>query len=151
AGGCPGPVAVFPCRLFSSGVQGKDARGGRGMDQHTSPGRLPARLALLLAVGLAVGGRCRAGGREAAPPAGPGPGMTYDYLLGQARKHFDARRRAVAALKTPEDVRRRQKELRERFLESLGGFPAKTPLNGRVVGTLRGEGFRVERVIYESR
>src|SRR5205823_14384833 len=65
--------------------------------------------------------------------------------------HFDARRQAIAALKTPDDVRRRQKELRERFVEALGGFPPRTPLKGRTVGTLKGDGFRVERVVYESR
>src|SRR5207248_6037523 len=55
------------------------------------------------------------------------------------------------ALKTPDDVRRRQKELRERFVEALGGFPPRTRLNGRTIGTLKGDGFRVERVVYESR
>jgi cephalosporin-C deacetylase-like acetyl esterase len=77
--------------------------------------------------------------------------MLYRYLLGQAGKHFEARRQAVAAVKTPADLRRRQKKLRARFLEALGGFPAKTPLNPRVVGQLPGHGFHVERVIYESR
>ncbi|HZT81961.1 MAG TPA: acetylxylan esterase, partial [Gemmataceae bacterium] len=77
--------------------------------------------------------------------------MLYTYLQGEAKKHFDARRKAVAALKTPEDVRRRQKELRQKFVAALGGFPEKTPLSARVVGTLKGDGFRVEKVIYESR
>ncbi len=80
----------------------------------------------------------------------PGPRMLYTYLVGQAQKHFDARRQTVAALATPDAVRRRQKELKERFLASLGGFPEKSPLNARVVGTI-GDGYRVERVVYESR
>jgi cephalosporin-C deacetylase-like acetyl esterase len=95
---------------------------------------------------------------QQAPPVGkPGPGgvpprkMLYTYLQAEAQKHFDARRHAVAALKTPEDVQRRQQDLKAKFVESLGGFPAKTPLNARVVGKLQGEGFHVEKVIYESR
>src|SRR5689334_638874 len=81
----------------------------------------------------------------------PPPKMLYAYLQGQARKLFDARRQAVAALKTPEDVRKRQQELKARFIEALGGLPEKTPLNPRVVGTLERDGYRVERVVYESR
>jgi dienelactone hydrolase len=77
--------------------------------------------------------------------------MLYTYLQGEARKHFDARRAAVAALKTPEALKGRQEELRGKFLASLGVFPERTPLNARVVGRERREGYRVERVLFESR
>ncbi len=77
--------------------------------------------------------------------------MLSTYLQAECLKHFDARRKAVAALKTPEDVKKRQEELRAKFVEALGGFPEKTPLNPRVVGTVKGDGFTVEKVIYESR
>jgi cephalosporin-C deacetylase-like acetyl esterase len=84
--------------------------------------------------------------------AGPQPRkMLYRYLLAQCKKHFDARRQAVAAVKTPADLARRQQELKARFVEALGGFPEKTPLNAKVVGRLPGKGFHVEKVIYESR
>jgi len=53
--------------------------------------------------------------------------MLYTFLLGEARKHFDSRRAAVAELKTAEDVTRRQLQLRNKFIESLGGFPERTP------------------------
>ena len=109
------------------------------------------RRCIILALPLALVGVLAAPAEEKKPTAEPGPRMLYDFLLREAGKQFDARRRAVAALKTPADLRHRQKELRQRFLEALGGFPAKTPLKPRVVGTLKGEGFRVERVIYESR
>lgn len=79
------------------------------------------------------------------------PRMLRAYLLAEAQKAFDARRAAVAALKTPEDVQKRQKELRVKFIEALGGFPDKTPLNARVIGTTKRDGYRVERVVYESR
>jgi cephalosporin-C deacetylase-like acetyl esterase len=77
--------------------------------------------------------------------------MLYRYLLKEAGKHFDARRQIVAALKTPADLRRRQQELRAKFVEALGGFPEKTPLNARVLGKVPAKGFHVEKVIYESR
>jgi cephalosporin-C deacetylase-like acetyl esterase len=77
--------------------------------------------------------------------------ILYTYLHAEARKLFDARRQEVAALKTPADVKRRQERLRAKFVEALGGFPEKTPLNAKTVGHLKGDGFRVEKVIYESR
>jgi cephalosporin-C deacetylase-like acetyl esterase len=77
--------------------------------------------------------------------------LLYTYLQAEAQKHFDARRAAIAALKTPEDVQRRQEELRAKFIQALGGLPEKTPLNARVVGAEQRDGYRVERVVYESR
>jgi len=77
--------------------------------------------------------------------------MLYKYLEAECAKKFEERRKAVAALKTPEDVKKRQDELRAKFIEALGGLPDKTPLNAKVVGTVKGDGFRVEKVIYESR
>jgi cephalosporin-C deacetylase-like acetyl esterase len=77
--------------------------------------------------------------------------MLRTYLLAEAQKHFDARRAAVAALKTPDDVRRRQRELRAKFIEALGGFPERTPLRPRVVGKVQSDGYRIEKVVYESR
>ncbi len=77
--------------------------------------------------------------------------MLYAYLRAEAQQHFDARRAAVAALKTPADIQRRQRELKTKFIDALGGLPARTPLNARVVGREQGDGYRLERVIYESR
>ena len=77
--------------------------------------------------------------------------MLRAYLLAEAEKHFDARRAAVAALKTPDDLQKRQQRLKAHFREALGDWPEKTPLKPRTVGTIRGAGFTIEKVIYESR
>src|SRR5262245_30085863 len=77
--------------------------------------------------------------------------MLHNHLLAEAQKHFDARREVIANLKTPDDIKKRQEYLRGKFLEALGGFPEKTPLNAKVVGTMKATGVRVEKVIYESR
>jgi len=86
-----------------------------------------------------------------ADAATPPHKMLYAYLVAEAQKHFDARRAAVAELKTPDDFARRQRELRAKFIEAIGGFPPKTPLNPRVVGAIERDGYRIEKVIYESR
>jgi cephalosporin-C deacetylase-like acetyl esterase len=75
----------------------------------------------------------------------------YDFQLAKAKEHFDARRKEIANLKDPADIRKRQERLKGLFIESLGGFPEKTPLNPQITGTTRGVGFVVEKVIYESR
>jgi cephalosporin-C deacetylase-like acetyl esterase len=78
--------------------------------------------------------------------------MLYNFLLREAQSHFDARKKLVAQLKTHGEIHKRQRELKAKFLAAIGGLPQeKTPLNAKVVGTLKGNGFRVENVIYESR
>jgi dienelactone hydrolase len=87
------------------------------------------------------------GGAKETPPHK----LLYEYLRGEAQKCFEARRKVVAALKTADDGHRRQRELRARFIDAIGGFPEKTPLNADVIGKEQRDGYRVERIIYESR
>ncbi|MFO0881376.1 MAG: acetylxylan esterase [Gemmataceae bacterium] len=85
-------------------------------------------------------------------PATPPPrAMLRTYLMAECQKQFEARRTAIARLRTPEDIAARNRELRARFIASLGGFPERTPLRPRMVGTLTGEGYTIEKVVYESR
>ncbi len=98
--------------------------------------------------GAALGGQASKG--VAADQPAPSE-MLKRYLLGQAKQHFDTRRKAIAEVKTRADVERRQKDLRAFFLAALGDLPARTPLNARVVGTIQRDGYRIEKVIFESR
>jgi cephalosporin-C deacetylase-like acetyl esterase len=110
--------------------------------------------ALLIAGLLLVAGVVRAGDDLTVLPRADkstSRTMLRAYLLAQAQKHFDARRAAVAKIDQPEQVQARQKTLRARFIESLGGWPARTPLKARVVGKVTGKGYTIEKVIYESR
>jgi dienelactone hydrolase len=109
----------------------------------------------ILAVMLLAGGagaaddfRVLTSTREGEPPARR---LLHASLLAECDKHFAARKFEVDKLKTPADVAARQKALREKFVEALGGFPEKTPLNAKTVGTLKRDGYTVEKVIYESR
>lgn len=45
----------------------------------------------------------------------------------------------------------RRLALRKKMVERIGGFPAKTPLNAKVTGEVRRRGYRVEKVLFESR
>ena len=77
--------------------------------------------------------------------------MLSEYLLAQAKTHFDQRRQVVGKLTTADEIKARQDDLRAKFTAALGGFPERTPLNGQVIGTDQRDGYRVEKVIYESR
>ncbi len=61
----------------------------------------------------------------------------------------DAARDAIA---TPEALRERQEAVRRFLIDAFGGLPpSDTPLNPRVTGSLRREGYTMEKVIFESR
>jgi cephalosporin-C deacetylase-like acetyl esterase len=77
--------------------------------------------------------------------------MMQKYWLDQvdlATKRWQA---DYAERKTPEQIAAYQRRLREKMLESIGGLPERTPLDPQVVGTIRREGYRVEKVIFQSR
>ena len=78
------------------------------------------------------------------------PDMMHAYLLGKSHAALDRRKDAYEKLKTPEEVAAYQKRMREFFVEQLGGFPERTPLNARVVDRMERDGYRIEKVIFES-
>jgi len=76
--------------------------------------------------------------------------MMNHYLRQQARRKFEEWKRDYEQRKTPEQVAEYQKHLREKFVEVIGGLPDRTPLKPRVTGVVHREGYRVEKVIFES-
>jgi len=78
-------------------------------------------------------------------------GMLRNYLLGECKKCFDARRAAVEALDSPERIIERQKKQYADWIAANGLFPERSSLNPRTVGTIDCDGYRIEKVIYESR
>ena len=80
------------------------------------------------------------------------PESQFDASLNKiANAHLDRRGTAVDKLQAPADAAARTAQFREFVLKAIGGLPKeRTPLNPRLVGTLDEDGFRVERVIYDS-
>jgi dienelactone hydrolase len=81
---------------------------------------------------------------------GPPRQMLTRYLKQQVAAALERRRTAYEELKTPEQLTAYQERMRQTFIEHLGGFPERTPLNARMVGTLTGDRYRLEKIIYES-
>lgn len=87
------------------------------------------------------------------------PGVRYskyskclpDYLRGLAAAAYQKRQAALSLLTTPAGVKARQAWVRRTLMEVIGRFPEKTPLNARTVDSLERTGYRLEKVVYESR
>lgn len=73
--------------------------------------------------------------------------MLSRYLMGLAQAKFAERDRKVRATT---DWAAYRKAFREQVISSIGGLPERTPLNPRVTGTIQREGYRIEKVIFES-
>ena len=79
-----------------------------------------------------------------------GENMVMRSLNRQAYRYLDQRDSAVAALHSKSDWEARQEMARKAMLADIGGFPEKTPLHARVTGTLKRDGFHVEKILFES-
>src|SRR6516164_418354 len=68
-----------------------------------------------------------------------------------AQAQLDAREKEIAAVRTVADAEQRKKVVRRKILDALGGLPDYSgPLNARVTGQIRADGYVIEKVIYES-
>lgn len=75
-----------------------------------------------------------------------------NWLLGEFNRLCDKRGAAFEAmLKSEAACKEWQQERKAFFLERIGGLPERAPLNPRITGTLQGKGYRVEKIILETR
>ncbi|WP_199614005.1 alpha/beta hydrolase family protein [Paenibacillus alkalitolerans] len=74
------------------------------------------------------------------------------WIHDAALKAAESGERARAEVKDIAGLKRRQQVIREGIERCLGGLPPlDTPLNPRITGVIQGNGFRIEKVIFESR
>lgn len=76
--------------------------------------------------------------------------IVYDNALKAAYLADLAADNAWTACATPEALKARQSEVREKLVAALGGFPVRTPLNVQVIGRVERDGYAVEKIIFES-
>jgi dienelactone hydrolase len=74
-----------------------------------------------------------------------------DYLSSLARASYDKRSAQLDTLTSPEAIRQRQQWVRTTFWKLVGGEPERTPLNARITGQFERAGYRLQKVVYESR
>jgi cephalosporin-C deacetylase-like acetyl esterase len=78
------------------------------------------------------------------------PNSLYQFLTGQAYNMLDSRDKKISQIRTKDEMLQRQAELRQNIWNILGPFPEKTPLNAKITGTVKKNGYKIENLIYES-
>ena len=74
----------------------------------------------------------------------------YKYFCSTAFQQLGERKAVINKLKSKEDWIKRQVDVHKKLDNIIGPFPEKTPLNIRITGILQKDGYRVEKIIYES-
>ncbi len=77
--------------------------------------------------------------------------MMQEHLIGLIDREWDRWKSDYEMRTTPEAVAEYQHRLHDLFMDAIGGLPERTPLNPRIVGVIEREGYRVEKVLFESR
>lgn len=83
-------------------------------------------------------------------PANAGRTQLNKYLDNIAEREIAARRAAIARITTRDQAEVRQDQVRAKLLDLMGGSFEKTPLNAKVLGSTQLDGFRMEKIVYES-
>jgi dienelactone hydrolase len=79
-----------------------------------------------------------------------GKNMLVHHLNKQAFAYLDVRDKEIAGLKTKEDWTERQEKVKDILMSKIGPFPQKTPLNAKVIGVVKKEGYTIEKIVFES-
>jgi dienelactone hydrolase len=74
----------------------------------------------------------------------------YNRICSYAFIQLKERRLHVNGLKTKDDWLKRQADVSRKLAEIVGEFPAKTPLNPVITGTVQKDDFIVEKLYFES-
>ena len=76
--------------------------------------------------------------------------LLVNYLNKQAFKFYALRDKEIEKLKTADDWQQRQQDVMVKLKGFTGPFPAKGALNARITGVIKKDGYRIEKIIYES-
>lgn len=116
-----------------------------------SPREEKRRFHLLQIVVIAAGGLLLCRTDAWCAPASISDERFEVWIEQQARLCWEKRDEGIAALKSAPAILARKESARKTFLDLLGGLPSeKTPLNAQNTGEIVRDGYRIERVIFES-
>ena len=63
---------------------------------------------------------------------------------------LDERDKAIASISSLNEWKDWQEKAKDKLMEAVGPFPEKTPLNPKVTGKHRGNGYKFENIVFES-
>ena len=88
---------------------------------------------------------------EPAPRQGRQITPYLSYQVETAWRQDEVRKARLAAVRTESDLLQLQRRVRRSLLEIIGGLPgSKTPLNPKITGRIQLDGYRIEKLIFES-
>ncbi len=93
----------------------------------------------------------RLSAQESFQPLNRFPRMVQEWFVDRLRQAQAERLERLDALRTRADAEAYVADIRRRIQQCFGPFPAKTPLNPRITGTLERDGYKVEKILFESR
>lgn len=73
------------------------------------------------------------------------------FVYHTSMEAIDAADKIRAEIDTPEKAEKRRSSIRDLFLSCIGGLPQGGPLEAEITGTIQCSGFRIEKIIYQSR
>jgi len=76
--------------------------------------------------------------------------FVLNHLTRQAEDYYKIRDKQINKLKTKSDWQKRQQLVKDVLKEIIGAFPKKEALNPEVTGIIQKDGYRIEKIIYES-
>jgi dienelactone hydrolase/pimeloyl-ACP methyl ester carboxylesterase len=79
------------------------------------------------------------------------PRMVQEYFIGQVRAAVEPGQRRMAAVRGRREAEAYVHDVKEKIRRCFGPFPERCPLNPRVTGVVRRDGYRIEKVLFDSR
>ncbi len=125
----------------------------RAMLRHAGLGIASASLPAAIAPTLAKAAEARTAQPARAPlaPLNRAGRMMQDYFVARVRQIDAAAATRRAAIRTRAEAQAYVREVREKARRCFGPWPEKTPLAPRVTGVVERDGYRIEKVIFDSR
>ena len=85
------------------------------------------------------------------PPLNRFPRMVQEFYVRRVRQETGKSEEIRSSLRTKSDAELYVKTIRQHIRACFGPEPERTPLNSRITGVLERDGYRVEKLIFESR
>ncbi|MCE9528370.1 MAG: acetylxylan esterase [Planctomycetales bacterium] len=89
--------------------------------------------------------------RRDLPPLNRFSRMVQEYFVARVKEAEEASLKAKSALKTKEDAEAFVVSVRDKIRQSFGPNPERTPLNAKITGTVERDGYKIEKIIFDSR
>ena len=81
----------------------------------------------------------------------PASEVVHQRLLEKSQELLAQRKAAYEKRTSVDDIRKHQQQLKRYFVDAIGGFPQRMPMAAQITGSVQREGYRVEKILYQSR